>query len=310
VLVASWSDGLSVLAGGTRVHELAGRSVRWLTTDGRGGALAIVDARALEQRTAAGQWCTLGTSHCDLACCVLVGDTIFAGTDDARMLRVGVDGGELEELAGFGGVAGRETWYAGAIEVNGELLGPPLGVRSISATADGAALLANVHVGGIARSTDGGATWHPTIEVDADVHEVRAHPTRPDVVIAAAARGLCVSRDGGATWQVTTDGLHAPYCSAVAFAGAHLLVAASTDHFATEGAIYRRELDSPAALVPVGGGLPRWLQGITDTGNLAAHGDTLAVADRGGNLYVSADAGRSWALCAQDLQAPSSVLVL
>ena len=63
--------------------------------------------------------------------------------------------------------------------------------------ADGSVLLANVHVGGIPRSTDGGVTWQPTIDVDSDVHEVRAHPHRSGVVMAAAAIGLCASRDGG-----------------------------------------------------------------------------------------------------------------
>jgi hypothetical protein len=103
--------------------------------------------------------------------------------------------------------------------IDGQRVGPPLGIRSIAATADGAVLLANVHVGGVPRSTDGGATWQPTIAIDSDVHEVRAHPHRPGVVMAAAAIGLCTSRDGGVTWNVEQEGLHAAYCSAVAFAG-------------------------------------------------------------------------------------------
>jgi hypothetical protein len=66
-------------------------------------------------------------------------------------------------------------------------------------------LLAYVHVGGIPRSTDGGATWQPTIDIDNDVHEVRAHPRRPDIVMAATAIGLCTSRDRGLTWEVMTE---------------------------------------------------------------------------------------------------------
>ena len=89
----------------------------------------------------------------------------------------------------------------------------PLGIPSITATCDKAVLLANVHVGGVPRSTDGGVTWQPTLEIDKDVHQVCAHPTRPDVVIAAAAVGLCVSRDSGATWTVEQEGLHASYAA-------------------------------------------------------------------------------------------------
>ncbi len=170
-------------------------------------------------------------------------------------------------------------------------------------------LLANVHVGGIPRSTDGGATWQPTIDIDNDVHEVRAHPNRPDIVMAAAATGLCTSRDAGATWEIEHDGLHASYCSAVAFAGDDVLVAAAADHFAPQGAIYRRRVDGSGPLAVIGGGLPAWIQGIADTGCVVAHGAAVAIADRQGSLYVSADAGRTWSHQADGLPTPSGVLI-
>jgi hypothetical protein len=153
--------------------------------------------------------------------------------------------------------------------IEGKLIGPPLGVRSITATSDGTVLLANVHVGGIPRSVDGGATWQPTIEIESDVHEVRAHPNRPGIVAAAAAIGLCTSSDGRSTWQVEQKGLHALHRSAVAFAGDDILVAAAADPFAAQGSIYRRGVDERCPLVPVTGGLPAWLNGVADTGCLA-----------------------------------------
>src|SRR6266849_6643004 len=236
VLVATWRDGLFVV-GETPGHELGDQSVRALAPDGYGGALAIVNGRSLRRRAADGVWSSIATTEFDLACCVAVGDVIYVGTDDARVLHVDAEG-ELEPLRGFDEVAGRGTWYAGSAVINGQRVGPPLGIRSITATPDRAVLLANVHVGGVPRSTDGGATWRRTIDVDSDVHEVRAHPSRPGVVVAAAADGLCTSLDDGATWDVEQAGLHAKYCSAVGFAGDDVLVAASTDHFATQGAIY------------------------------------------------------------------------
>ena len=63
-------------------------------------------------------------------------------------------------------------------------------VRSLTETSDHRALLANVHVGGIPRSGNGGASWAPTIDPDADVHQVRAAPTDRSLVLAAAAVGL------------------------------------------------------------------------------------------------------------------------
>jgi hypothetical protein len=309
VLVATWRDGLFVVGGETPGHELGDQSVRALAPGGHGGALAIVNGRSLRRRSPGGVWSTIAaTTEWDLACCVAVGDIIYVGTDDARVLRVGANG-ELEPLRGFDVVAGRETWYAGSAVINGQRVGPPLGIRSMTASPDGALLLANVHVGGIPRSTDGGATWQPTIDVDSDVHEVRAHPHRPGVVIAAAAIGLCTSRDGGVTWTVEREGLHAPYCSAVAFAGDDILVSASVDHFATQGAIYRRPVDGHGPLVAIAGGLPAWIDGIVDTGCIASRASAVALADRKGNLYVSADTGRSWSRQVDGLPPPSSVLI-
>jgi hypothetical protein len=309
ILVATWSDGLFVLAGGTLHHELAGQPVRGLASDGHGGTLAITGGNTLRRRGADGAGSTIATRDVGLACCVAVAEAIYVGTDDARVLRVGPEG-QLEPLPGLDVIAGRESWYAGSAVIDGKVVGPPLGIRSITATPDASVLLANVHVGGIARSTDGGRTWHPTIDVDSDVHEVRAHPDRPGIIMAAAAIGLCSSRDGGATWAVEHDGLHASYCSAVAFAGDDVLVAASESHFAAKGGIYRRAVNGPGPLAAVGGGLPVWIEGIADTSCIAALASTVALADQGGHLYVSADTGRTWSSEAEGLPSPSSVLII
>ena len=308
MLAATWDDGLYVLAESTREQEMAGQSVRALAPDGRGGALAIVGGRSLRRRDPAGVWSTLAVSELDLSCCVAMGDAIYVGTDDARVLRVEARG-RLEPLRSFDTVPGRDKWYAGTALIDGRLMGPPLGVRSMTATLDGV-LLANVHVGGIPRSVDGGATWAPTIDVDSDVHEVCAHPSRPGLVMAAAAVGLCTSRDGGATWEVERAGLHAPHCSAVAFAGDLVLVSAAADPFAPQGAVYRRRVDEPDPLTLVGNGLPAWIDGIADTGCIAARGRAAAICDRGGSLYVSSDAGQTWSRRAEGMPAPSSVLIV
>jgi hypothetical protein len=308
VLAATWRDGLFVGTGKAFHQELADQPVRSLAPDGNGGAFAIVGGRSLRRRTAAGAWSTLATAECELSCCVAVGDAIYVGTDDARVLRIGSNG-TLEQLAGFDGVAGRDKWYAGTALIDGRLVGPPLGIRSITATCNGAVLLANVHVGGIPRSTDHGATWSPTIEVDADVHQVCAHPTRPDIVIAAAAVGLCVSKDGGASWAIEQDGLHAAHCSAVAFAGDDILIAASEDPFAARGAIYRRHLDALGPLRPIGGGLPMWIEGRADTGCIATHDSAVAAVDGAGHLYISEDAGRTWSCASDRIPTPSCLLV-
>jgi hypothetical protein len=290
LLAATWSDGLFVFTGEMRRQELAGQAVGALTPDGNGGVLAIIDGHALCRRTAEGVWSTVATSPLDLACLVAVGDVIYIGADDARVLRVR-ENGEMDPLGSFDAVPGRDTWYAGSAVINGQVVGPPLGVRSMTATSDGAVLLANVHVGGIPRSTDEGRTWQPTIDIASDIHEVCAHPDDRELVIAAGAIGLCISRDGGATWTVEQRGLHAAYCSAVAFLENDMLVAAATDHFASEGVVYRRPIAGKDRLEPIAG---LRFEGIVDTGCIATTGSAIAIADKAGNIYVSADAGNSW----------------
>ena len=241
-----------------------------------------------------------------------VGDAIYVGTDDARMLRL--SGGVLdpdcvlEPIDGFDNIAGRDAWFAGSAIVNGQRLGPPLGIRSVAANSSGSVLLANVHVGGIPRSMNGGRTWQPTIDINSDVHEVRAHPADPDIVVAVSAIGLCISRDAGATWAIERDGLHASYCSAVAFSGDDILVSASTDHFAAQGRIYRRPIRPDGKIVAVEG-LPAWIDGIADTGCIATNGPTVAVVDRSGTLYLSTDFGLAWSRSSSELPTPSSVLI-
>jgi hypothetical protein len=306
ILVATWEHGLFNVAGKTVHQELASRSVRSLTSDGRGGVLAVVDGNSLYRRSADGEWSLVVKSEFKFSCCVAAANSVFIGTDDARLVRVDADGMQ-QILTGFDRVEGREKWYAGQAIVDDRVMGPPLGIRSMSATCDGAVLLANVHVGGVPRSTDLGSTWQPSIDVEADVHQVCAHPNRPDIVIAAAAVGLCVSRNGGQTWDIEQRGLHATHCSGVAFGRDDIYVSASVDPFSAEGAVYRRPIDSNDPLQPVNGDFPRWTDGKADTDCIAAKDSMVAVIDMSGRLYVSRDDGRTWTSLEDRLPGPAGL---
>lgn len=298
-----------VLAPDGRAHELRGHRVASLAPDGQSRAIAVVDGTALMRRSLAGSWLELATSELRMTCCVAVDDVVYAGTEDAHLLRVR---GEtpVERVDGFDDVDGRATWFAGSAVVDGEVVGPPLGVRSLTGSSDGRVVLAGVHVGGIPRSVDRGLTWHPTIDIDWDVHEVCVRPEDPSIVIAACAVGLCVSEDGGVTWTLDRPGFEVTHCSAVAFSGGDVLVSVSDGPFASHGTVFRRSIDAPGSLEPVGGGLPDRLEGIVDTGCIASKGAELAVADRGGNVYASDDGGRGWTRRAEGIPEPSSALIV
>lgn len=235
ILVSTWGDGLFAVTGDGRTQEIANQPVRGLAPDGRGGALAIVGGHSLRMRASRGEWATVAASEFELSCCMSVRGTIYVGTDDARMLRLTPGGSVLDPIGGFDSVPGRDAWFAGSAIVNGQRLGPPLGIRSVAANSNGSVLFANVHVGGIPRSMDGGRTWQPTIDINSDVHEVRAHQADPDLVVAASSIGLCISRDAGATWTIERNGLHASHCYAIAFSGDDIVFSASADFFRVRG---------------------------------------------------------------------------
>jgi hypothetical protein len=193
---------------------------------------------------------------------------------------------------------GKDTWFAGSAIVNGQRLGPPLGIRSLAANSNGSVLYANVHVGGIPRFLDGGRTWQPTIDIDSDVHEVCAHPADPNILAAASAVGLCISHD-----------VHAPSCYAVAFSADDIFVSAAAGPFAAQGRIYRRPIRQEATIVAAEGGLPTWTNGKTDTGCTASNGSRVALVDSAGILYLSTEFGRAWSRSRSQLPTPSSVLL-
>jgi hypothetical protein len=213
------------------------------------------------------------------------GGAVLAGTAEAHLLRL--EAGELRPLESFDQVEGRDGWYTP--------WGGPPDVRSLAVGADGA-LWVNVHVGGIPASRDGGRTWRPTIDVDADVHQVASHPDDPGRVLAATARGLAESADAGETWAYLTDGMHASYCRAVALAGGTVVVSCSTGPRGGRAGLYRRPLDAPVGtpFERCRDGLPEWFQGNVDTACVDAAGSTVAFGTGTGEVYASGDAGATW----------------
>ena len=279
------TNGGKTSKGATR-SELSGRAVTHL---GRGpeGWWAVADGRELLRRDTSAAWEPVVRAASRVTCVLPVAGGALTGSDDGRLLRVYE--GALVPVTGFDAVEGRADWHAVGSRT-------PY-VRSLTTTADAQVVLANVHVGGIPRSGNGGASWAPTIDIEADVHEVRAHPTDPTRVMAVAAVGIAESRDAGVTWSISTEGLHATYARAVAFTTAAVLVSVSDGPFTKRGALYRRPIshgDEHPVAERCTEGLPEWLAGNIDTGSLDAHGEHAAFADADGNLYASNDTGHSW----------------
>jgi hypothetical protein len=279
----------------SRLEPLAGVAITALAAGGEGD-WALVEGRTLWRSSPGGPWRPVAAIDGPRGTCLARTPAgLLVGTAGAHLLRLEAD--RLVVVQAFEHVDGRRDWRTP--------WGDPPDTRSIAAAPDGA-LFVNVHVGGIARSTDGGRSWRPTVDPVRDVHQVVTHGGH---VLAASAAGLGLSTDGGDTWRFETAGLHGAYLRAVAVAGDVALVTASTGHRSTRAAVYRRPLDAGARFERCQAGLPRWFGENIDTGCLAASADDAAFGTGDGEPYRSSDAGARWERVAKALPPVTAVVV-
>lgn len=247
------------------------------------GLLAIVGWQDI-YRSRDAEWDLLEHSDLRVNCVAAFGGQVYAGTEDAHVVRVGSG-----IVAGFEKAETREEWFTP--------WGGPPDVRSFGTTRE--TIYANVHVGGILASSDGEA-WHPTIDLASDVHEVIA-PT-DDLLLAATAWGLASSTDGGRSWAFVEDGLHASYARAICLAGDVVVMSASEGPRGRRSALYRKSV-SDGAFERCSDGLPEWFTNNVNTGCLASDGDNVLAGTEDGSVFASRDAGATWERVASDIGA-------
>jgi hypothetical protein len=296
IIVVGTASGIDAIDGDGSEH-LRDESCTALAVEGM-HLWAIADDTTIMRGSTNGEWASVASIEGRKARCLLAqGGGLFVGTDEAHLLRI--TNGAPEPVSSFDDVEGREKWYTP--------WGGPPDTRSMSASLG--TIYANVHVGGIVRSTDGGRSWEPTIDIDADVHQVLAHPDTAGLVLASTAWGLARTDNGGADWSFDDEGLHAPYSRSVAVAGDSLLVSASTGPRGGRAALYRRPLGEDRAFERCTEGLPEWFPGNIDTHCLAAFGGTAAFGTEDGEVFRSDDEGRSWEKVASDLPAIRAIVL-
>lgn len=287
VLVGT-TEGLHDLGEKRRI-PVAGHEVTSLAW-GDSGWWAAIDGREVWRFGSDGEWAPVATVETLRANCLLqTGTELFVGTSEAHLFAL--RGDALEPVPSFDKVRGREEWFTP--------WGGPPDVRSMSADPSGGVYV-NVHVGGVVRSSDGGSTWKPTLDINTDVHQV-LFDLGSNLVLAASARGLAVSDDGGDSWTFSTEGLHGSYLRAVAVAGDTVLVSASTGPSTNRAAIYRRALKGDGPFQRCQQGLPEWFPSNIDTFCVSASGPDVAFGTSEGSLFISSDEGRSWTAVAEGL---------
>jgi hypothetical protein len=291
------SDGVAAFDhdGGALDDAHAGRSV---TALGRMGddVWAIVEAAELWHSTPAGWTHVADLDGLRATCVAGIGGDVFVGTSEARLFRLTAE--TLEPVPAFDDAPGRASWYTP--------WGGPPDTRSVANWDSD--VFVNAHVGGILRTDDDGGTFAPTIDIDADVHQVT---TAEGMVLAACAGGLAMSADRGVTWTYRTDGLDAIYSRAVAVCGDAVLVSASNGPRGGNAAVYRGDLGG-GAFERCAIGLPSSFDDNIDTYCLDAltDGSFAAFGTSGGSVYRSTDQGERWEELASGLSPVLRVLVM
>lgn len=216
---------------------------------------------------------------------------VLLGTAAAGLYHLDPATGRAARDRRFDHAPGRGDWYTP--------WGGPPDVRSLDRGPDGTVYV-NVHVGGVVRSSPDSPTWRDTMDIDADAHQVIAHPHRSGVALAATAQGLAVTHDGADSWDFRTEGLHGEYCRAVAVDGDRVLVSVANSFAGERAAVYRTDL-AGSEFERCQTGLPRWFSTNVNTGCLAARGGVAVIGDENGTVYVSEDFGEHWEVAAEGL---------
>ncbi len=218
-----------------------------------------------------GPWTRLGQGLDDrqVLSLALLGDRIFAGTDDG-IFEWAPEGADWTRLPTR--LEGREAHP----RVTGLLATPPR--RLLAATSKG-----------VMRSPDGGRTWTQPILGSADnISDLAVSPDDIDRVVTATRSGMFRSDDGGKTWHRISPGLGGVTPHALAFTPSNDRVLFAT----TSGGLFRSG-DQGVTWKRVDGGIPH-----SDLTGIAVHPDgrTIYASDfTWGGIYRSVDGGSKWA---------------
>jgi photosystem II stability/assembly factor-like uncharacterized protein len=218
---------------------------------------------------------------------------VYAGTEPSALFRSDDGGRTWRELDALLALPSRPTWSF-----------PPRPwtshVRWIAPSPhDADLLLVGIELGGLMRSTDGGASWQDHRPgAQRDVHSLAWHPRAHGRAYEAGGGGAASSEDAGETWSAADEGRDRHYTWSVVVDPADpelWYVSASTGPFAAHGGrdpqarIYRR---TAGEWRPLSDGLPDPIPAMPYA-LVAAEGRLFAgLAD--GQIWQSNDRGDTW----------------
>ena len=212
---------------------------------------------------------------------------LLIGTEPPHLYRM-ERGQPARRIESFDRLPVRDEWYTP--------WGGPPAVRSLA--GNGADVYADIHVGSIMGSADGGESWKPvTPDLHEDVHQVAVCPAAPERVYANTANAVFLSDDRGKSWEHRSGGLPSRYGRAVAVhpCDPDLLLASVSrgPHAEGTGKLFRSD-DAGRSWTHVRDGFPEVAHDNVDTFQVAFDTAGVAWAAVEEKLYRSGDRGRRW----------------
>ena len=252
-------------------------------------------------------------------------DTVYAGVEDAALFR-STDGGQTwQELAGLRSHGSGPRWQPGAG-------GACLHTILLDSSGPGRMFIA-ISAAGAFRTDNAGKTWQPINrglksehipDPNADVghcfHRIAMHRSRPGVLFMQKHWDVMRSDDAGESWQEISGNLPTDFGFAIDV-HAHepdtiyvIPIKSDSEHFPPEGKlrVYRsrtggNEWEALTKGLPQRDCYVNVLRDAMAVDSLDSCG--VYFGTTGGQVYVSADAGDSWAPIVRDLPAVLSVEV-
>ncbi len=252
-------------------------------------------------------------------------DVVYAGVEDAALFRSHDGGRSWQELSGLRLHSTGSRWLpgAGGLGLHTILLEP----------SDAGRLFVAISAAGAFRTDDGGRSWTPVnrglrsnylpeaeAEIGHCVHRIAKHPARPNTLFMQKHWDVMRSDDAGESWREISGNLPTDF-GFVIDVHAHepetiyvVPIKSDSEHYPLDGAlrVYRSRTGGDE-WEPLAKGLPQRdcyvnvLREAMAVDPLEPCG--IYFGTTGGQVYVSADEGESWAPIVRDLPAVLSVEV-
>lgn len=242
------------------------------------------------------------------------GVVIYAGTEPAALFKSHDYGQTWQELPALRGVPDTDKWCFPAPPHQGHTKTLAFDPR------DQTVIYAGIEQGALLKSTDAGSSWReisgfskPDDLVYKDVHQIVLRPNHPDEIFMTGGMGLYHSADAGETWEHVTDRgfrlgypdqlVFSPFDDRVIFMSGAATNPGTWRQSHQANSTVMRSSDAGKSWQPANAGLPDNMRANIEAMCVHswANGYEIFAGNTDGDVFHTADEGKSWTRIAEGL---------